>query len=86
MRKELIKMEKFLNLLDDYGIEYEKITDTEIVFETVLIAASEKQGDMLPDIDYTENPLIDHACKIHFNFTKNNVNMSVITVVCPDEE
>lgn len=79
-------MSEFLKLLDNFSIEYEKISDTEIVFETVLIAAHESQGDMLPDRDYTENPLIDHACKIHFNFTENNINMSVITVVCPDEE
>ena len=79
-------MSEFLKLLDNLGIEYEKISDTEIVFETVLIAAYESQGDMLPDSDYVENPLIDHACKIHFNFTENNIDMSVITVVCPDEE
>ena len=79
--------EKFLKLLNESGTEYTKISENEICIETIAISAYPEQGDMLPEKEYTDNPLCGVDDKIHISFYEDGtIGWSIIHVYEADED
>lgn len=78
-------MKEFIAMLNKFQVEYQQITDNEIVIPTIILAATEQQGDLLPQDNYINNPLLSEESQIHLAFRNGGIDIAVVDIQYEEE-
>ena len=72
-------MKNFVEALRKFDTHFTVISENEIAIPVVAIAATEKQGELLPQDMYQENPLITDEMWVHLTFRDGRIDWAIIS-------
>ena len=71
-------MKQFIEMLRQFDTVFTVINEEEIAIPVIAIAATEEQGDLLPQDMYQENPLLADEAMVHLTFRDGRIDWAII--------
>ena len=72
-------MKQFIEMLRKFDTEFTVISEEEIAIPVIAIAATEEQGELLPQDLYQENPLLANEMMVHLTFRDGRIDWAIIS-------
>ena len=77
-------MKEFIEMLRKFDTVFTVINEEEIAIPVVAIAATEEQGELLPQDLYQENPLLADEMQVHLTFRDGRIDWAIISEIGED--
>lgn len=77
-------MKEFIEMLRKFDTVFTVINEEEIAIPVVAIAATEEQGELLPQDLYQENPLLADEMQVHLTFRNGRIDWAIISEIGED--
>ena len=77
-------MKQFIEMLRKFETEFTVINEEEIAIPVIAIAATEEQGELLPQDLYKENPLLTDEMQVHLTFRDGRIDWAIISEIGED--
>jgi hypothetical protein len=77
-------MKQFIEMLRKFDTIFTVINEEEIAIPVVAIAATEEQGELLPQDLYQENPLLADEMQVHLTFRDGRIDWAIISEIGED--
>ena len=77
-------MKQFIEMLRKFETEFTIINEEEIAIPVIAIAATEVQGELLPQDLYKENPLLADEMQVHLTFRGGRIDWAIISEIGED--
>lgn len=71
-------MKQFIEMLRKFDTVFTVINEEEIAIPVVAIAATEEQGELLPQDMYQENALLADEMMVHLTFRDGRIDWTII--------
>ena len=77
-------MKQFIEMLRKFDTEFTIINEEEIAIPVIAIAATEEQGELLPQDLYQENPLLADDMQVHLTSRDGRIDWAIISEIGED--
>lgn len=77
-------MKQFIEMLRKFDTEFTIINEEEIAIPVIAIAATEEQGELLPQDLYQKNPLLADEMQVHLTFRDGRIDWAIISEIGED--